>query len=86
MIGIGTRTTTRNVPSSLLPGVPAGKTFTIVVSYKFKGTGGIPDLPVTPSAITKLCLSYRIASEPGVTKKCNLVGQAVSTANPTNCD
>ena len=86
MIGIGTRTTTRNVPSSLLPGVPAGKTFTIVVSFKFKGTGSIPDLPVTPSAITKLCLSYRIASEPGITKKCNLVGQAVSTANPTNCD
>jgi hypothetical protein len=59
---------------------------TITIRFKFNGTGSRPSLPPTPSAITKLCLSYRIVSEPGVTKKCNLVGQAVTTANPTNCD
>jgi len=85
--GSGTSVTTRNAPSSFpIAGVPAGKTLTITIRFKFNGTGSRPSLPPTPSAITKLCLSYRIVSEPGVTKKCNLVGQAVTTANPTNCD
>ena len=85
--GIGSTTTTRSVPSSFpTAGVPAGKTVTITVRFKFDGTGSRPSLPPSPSAITKLCLSYRIVSEPGVTKKCNLVGQSATTANPTNCD
>jgi prepilin-type N-terminal cleavage/methylation domain-containing protein len=38
------------------------------------------------SALRKVCIGYTIPSEPGVVKKCNLVGQAASTANPASCD
>jgi prepilin-type N-terminal cleavage/methylation domain-containing protein len=38
------------------------------------------------SPITKLCIGYQIASESGVTKHCNLFGQAATTNNPNSCD
>jgi hypothetical protein len=56
------------------------------LSFKFDSRSGRPSLPANPSPITKTCFSYRILSEPTVTKKCNLVGQIATTANPVNCD
>ena len=54
-----------------------------------KCTGSNPPLTANrdnSTPITKLCITYTIASEPGVTKHCNLFGQSNSTSNPTNCD
>jgi len=83
--GSGSITTTRNIPP-LMPAIPPNGTFTFRLSFKFDSRGGRPSLPANPSAITKICLTYKIASEPTVIKKCNLVGQAVTTSNPNSCD
>ncbi len=84
-IGSGTAVTTRNVPLTM-PAIPVNGSFNIRLNFKFDGHGARPSLPASPSAVTKMCMSYRILSEPTVTKKCNIVGQTGSTANPTNCD
>lgn len=78
---ITTSPVTRSVPASM-PSVAPGASFTITVRFTYKKTE--PALTLTP--IQKICLQYRIQSEPGVTKFCNLVGQSVSTANPNACD
>jgi hypothetical protein len=83
--GVGTLTTTRDVPASM-PDLLPGNSLTVRLSFKFDSRSGRPSLPANPSAITKTCFSYRILSEPTVTKKCNLVGQIATTANPNNCD
>jgi hypothetical protein len=41
---------------------------------------------LTTSPATKICISYGLASENYALKHCNFVGQAGTTANPTNCD
>jgi prepilin-type N-terminal cleavage/methylation domain-containing protein len=84
-IGGQTLTTLRRVPTNM-PDVPAGGTFTITINYQYDGrnNGGDPNLVTTP--LRKICLKYKIASEPTATKACNLVGQANSTANPSSCD
>jgi hypothetical protein len=84
-VGGSTVTTTRPLPTNMID-VPAGGTFTITVNFQYNGkkNGGDPALTTTP--LQKICLKYRIASEPTTTKACNLVGQAPQTANPTSCD
>jgi prepilin-type N-terminal cleavage/methylation domain-containing protein len=64
------------------PDVAVNGTFTVTIRWRYAKK----DAPVTASPLTKLCIDYQIASEANVTKKCNLVGQAASTANPTACD
>jgi prepilin-type N-terminal cleavage/methylation domain-containing protein len=89
---------TRPIPT--LPAAPAGsasaspaKGFKVRLQWSHPSTGGekdFSDTGVNPapqkSPVKKLCIAYTIPSEPGVTKKCNLVGQALTTANPNNCD
>ena len=83
-IGNGSKSQPISFPSALTS-LAAGASETIRFSFSFDGTGQKPSLPSSPSAIVKVCITYRIASET-VAKNCNLVGQAVSTLNPTNCD
>jgi hypothetical protein len=81
-----TSPTTRNVPAGYLAapaGVAAGGSFTLRVSFRYK-TKNEPLLTQTP--LQKLCLAYRITSEPSTTKFCNVVGQSVTTNNPNACD
>jgi hypothetical protein len=78
---IATSPITRNAPSSM-PAVAPGGTFSISVRFTYKKT----ETAITTTPIQKLCLAYRIASEPTVTKFCNLVGQSASTNNPNSCD
>jgi prepilin-type N-terminal cleavage/methylation domain-containing protein len=75
--------TTRPVPTNL-PNLAASATMNLTVRFTHKKTENA--FPATPSAITKLCISYRIPSEPTTTKFCNLVGQSATTNNPSACD
>ena len=70
--------------STALPAVAGGGNFTMTLRWQFKKTDGA--LPASPNPLNKLCIAYTIAAEPGVTKFCNIVGQAVTTANPSACD
>jgi len=88
---VGPSTVTRPFP--LVNGTPVmtvapNTSMTITVRWQYakkdNGRGGIN--PIQGSTLTKLCIGYTIASEPGVTKHCNLVGQAAQTNNPTSCD
>jgi prepilin-type N-terminal cleavage/methylation domain-containing protein len=78
---IGTSPITRNAPATM-PAIAPGGTFTITVRFTYRKT----ETAITTSPIRKICLKYRIASEPAVTKSCNLVGQSASTNNPNSCD
>jgi prepilin-type N-terminal cleavage/methylation domain-containing protein len=81
--GAAPGTVTRSVPSSIA-NIPAGGTLNITVRWQYKKTDDPPALTGQP--LSKICLDYAIASEPGVTKHCNLVGQSASTSNPNSCD
>jgi hypothetical protein len=72
---------TRFIPATMANVLP-GTTFTVTVRWQFKKTE--PNLTASP--LQKLCISYRIPSEPGTTKFCNLVGQSATTNNPNACD
>lgn len=61
-------------------------TMTVRWQYSKQDSGGHNKPPLTLSPLTKLCIGYTIASEPGVTKHCNVVGQAANTNNPNSCD
>jgi len=61
-------------------------TMTVRWQYSKQDSGGHNKPPLTLSPLTKLCIGYTIASEPGVTKRCNVVGQAANTNNPNSCD
>jgi hypothetical protein len=78
---IATSPITRNAPATM-PATPAGGTFSLTVRFTYKKT----ETAIITSPIQKLCLAYRIVSEPGVTKFCNLVGQSAKTNNPNSCD
>jgi hypothetical protein len=78
---IATSPFTRAIPSGM-PSVAAGATFTITVRFTYSKF----EPALTASPIQKICLTYRIPSEPKTTKVCNLVGQSVTTKNPTACD
>jgi hypothetical protein len=78
---IATSPITRNAPGTIPAIAPAG-TFSITVRFTYKKT----ETAITTSPIQKICLAYRIASEPTVTKFCNLVGQSATTNNPNSCD
>jgi hypothetical protein len=67
-----------------VPAVAGGGNFNITLRWQFKKTDG--DLPASPNPLQKLCIAYTIAAEPGVTKFCNIVGQAATTNNPSSCD
>ncbi len=84
-----TSPTTRTAPSGFYAaattGLPAAGTFTMTLRYQYnKNDNGKVNLTTNPTQ--KLCVSYQIPTEPGVTKKCNIVGRAASTANPAACD
>jgi hypothetical protein len=86
---VGPSTVTRSFPTvTPVMNVAPTTTLTITVRWQYSkkdnGRGGIN--PISGPPLTKLCIGYTIASEPGVTKHCNLVGQAAQTANPTSCD
>ncbi|MEK6373071.1 MAG: fibronectin type III domain-containing protein [Acidobacteriota bacterium] len=70
--------------STALAAVPGGSNLTMTLRWQFKKTDGA--LPASPNPLQKLCIAYTIAAEPGVTKFCNIVGQAGTTANPSACD
>ncbi|HSY47826.1 MAG TPA: prepilin-type N-terminal cleavage/methylation domain-containing protein [Thermoanaerobaculia bacterium] len=61
-----------------------GGTLAITIRWQYRKQDDPPALAGQP--LTKVCLAYAIASEPGVTKFCNLVGQAASSNNPGSCD
>jgi prepilin-type N-terminal cleavage/methylation domain-containing protein len=71
----------RSVPSSL-PNIAPATTLTLQVKWSYKKTE--PALTATP--LQKLCIAYKIPSEPATTKFCNLVGQSATTNNPNACD
>jgi prepilin-type N-terminal cleavage/methylation domain-containing protein len=76
-------TVTRSFPTSTpVLTVAPNASLTVTVRFQFKKTDGAN----TVSPLTKLCLGYTIPTEPGVVKKCNAVGQAATSANPTSCD
>jgi hypothetical protein len=81
--GVGPGTITRTIPASIA-NIPVGGTLNITIRWQYKKTDDPPALTGQP--LTKVCLDYVVASEPGVTKHCNLVGQSGSTNNPTSCD
>ncbi len=93
----GPTVTNVTVPSNVA-NLPAGQSMILQIQWQYLKnddcTGGNctgsnppqPALQLTIPPLKKLCMDYRISPEPGVTKHCNVVGQAVSTANPTNCD
>jgi len=75
---------TYSANNTALPAVAANANLTMTLRWQFskKDTA----LPASPNPLQKLCIAYTIAIEPGVTKFCNIVGQAASTANPSACD
>lgn len=77
----GPSTVTRTLPATTLT-VAANASLTVTIRWKYAKR----DAAITKSPLTKFCLGYTISSEPGVTKKCNAVGQAATSANPTSCD
>lgn len=86
--------TTRTVPAGM-PNVAVGATYTVTLRWQYLKSDDCPgnNCPAydatrsfVGSPASKVCLDYRIAAEPGVTKHCNVIGQAASTANPTTCD
>jgi len=79
--GVGPGTVTRSIPSSITNIAP-GASLTITLRWQFKKT----DNTFTGQQLGKVCLDYAIASEPGITKHCNLVGQSATTNNPNSCD
>ncbi|HLZ09107.1 MAG TPA: hypothetical protein VKT80_11000, partial [Chloroflexota bacterium] len=83
-----TSPTTRTAPSGFFTaptGLAPGSTFGLTLRYQYsKNDNGKTSLTTSPTQ--KLCISYQIPSEPGVTKFCNIVGQAATTNNPTSCD
>jgi prepilin-type N-terminal cleavage/methylation domain-containing protein len=78
-----TATTTGTAPSGTST-IAAGSNLILTIREQHKKTED--PFPNTPSGLKKVCIAYTIPSEPGVVKKCNIVGQAASTANPANCD
>ncbi|HXH94473.1 MAG TPA: prepilin-type N-terminal cleavage/methylation domain-containing protein [Thermoanaerobaculia bacterium] len=70
--------------------VAASGTLTVTVKWTYsKQDNGSPPKnrpPIAKSPMTKFCIGYTIPSEAGVVKKCNAVGQAASSLNPTSCD
>jgi prepilin-type N-terminal cleavage/methylation domain-containing protein len=81
--GAAPGTVTRTIPASVA-NIPPGGTLNITVLWDYKKTDDPPALAGQP--LSKICIDYAIASEPGVIKHCNLVGQSASTSNPTSCD
>jgi prepilin-type N-terminal cleavage/methylation domain-containing protein len=81
--GVGPGTVSRFIPAGIA-NIPAGGTLTITVRWQYKKQDDPPALAGQP--LSKICLDYAIASEAGVTKHCNLVGQSGSTNNPGSCD
>lgn len=86
-------TTTRPIPATIT--IPANGSLNVTVRWQYLKNDDCPgfncpaydvSLSLSSAPITKMCIDYSIAIEPGVIKHCNLVGQAVSTANPTSCD
>jgi hypothetical protein len=77
-----------------MPNVAPAATFTVTLRFTYKKsepvlapTGPPANCsPATCSPIKKLCISYRIPSEPNTNKFCNLVGQSATTNNPNACD
>ncbi len=80
-IGTSTLTTTRNVPAGLTTLAGGGS---MNISLSFQYAKKLTTLSLKPP--TKICFTYGLASENYVLKHCNIVGQAVSTANPSSCD
>jgi prepilin-type N-terminal cleavage/methylation domain-containing protein len=70
--------------NTALPAVAAGSNLTMTLRWQFSRKD--TPLPASPNLLSKLCIAYTIASEPGVTKFCNVVGQSGTTNNPTACD
>jgi prepilin-type N-terminal cleavage/methylation domain len=81
--GAAPGTVTRTMPAGLA-NVAAGGTLSITVRWQYRKQDDPPALSGQP--LSKICLDYAIAGELGVTKHCNLVGQAASTNNPNSCD
>jgi hypothetical protein len=81
--GVGPGTVSRLIPASIA-NIPAGGTLTVTLRWGYKKQDDPPALAGQP--LTKVCLDYSVASEVGVTKHCNLVGQSGTTTNPTSCD
>jgi hypothetical protein len=82
-------TYTRNFPTaSPVLTVAAGANLTATVRWQYakKDSSGKDKAPIALSPLTKLCIGYTIASESSVVKKCNVVGQAASSVNPSTCD
>jgi len=70
--------------ATALPTVAASANLTMTLRWQYKKKDTA--LPASPNVLQKLCIAYSIASEPGVTKFCNVVGQAATTNNPNSCD
>ena len=77
----GPGTVTVTWPANAAP-IAANASYTITVRWRFAKK----DVPISTTPLRKICLDYQIASEPGITKHCNLVGQVGNTANPNACD
>lgn len=71
----------RGVPATL-PNVTAGTSLTFTLHWVYKKTDGT----LTTSPLSKLCIAYKIPSEPTTVKYCNVVGQSATTNNPNACD
>jgi hypothetical protein len=78
---LGSSPFTRAIPTGVGP-ITAGTTLQLAVAWSYKKTDGT----LTSTPLQKLCIAYRIPSEPNTTKFCNVVGQAVNTKNPNACD
>lgn len=76
-----TSPTSRSIPTALTK-ITAGGSQTITLQFQYRKQD--PNLAATPA--TKICIGYQLNSEANVTKHCNVVGQAGTTANPTSCD
>lgn len=73
-------TVTEFVPGGTLSVTPTDTSYNIVVRISYKANKGTGTLD---NPISSFCFSYGIASEPGDTKHCNVVG--LTTGNPGSC-
>ncbi len=68
-----------------MPNANPGSSISLTIRFQYNGgNGNNADPTLTANPISKLCIAYRIPSEPNTTKYCNIVGP--TTNNPTSCN
>ena len=72
-------------PSSF-PDVQTGESIRLVLNFTYDSSHKNNAVTTSGSILRKMCVKYKVASDPTRTQNCNFFGRAASSLNPAACD